>query len=197
METKTTYAYKKVMDEHKLTITELPEDAQTGIKSLQEIDRALALSEKKGKKPRQATLDKVKMLDKWVLREILDYVDDKNTNTEAPPVDPATIIEEIKEEKPPVATPPATPPATPAEKKEEAPAEEPKPDPKGVKVDEEFAGMLKAGKTDVTLEELKQMAPVAYSLIFEHHTNDLTNGITTSYYILKETEKDKFNLSKI
>ena len=179
METATTTsrAYESLMTEHKLTVAELPEDAQTGIKQIKLMDSAIALTEKKGKKVLPSTLAKVKTFDKWVVREILDYVEGKETNTEAPAVAAETIIAEIKEETPPATT--------------ETPV-----DAEGVICDTEFAALLKGGKSEVSLEELRTMAPTAYSIIFKHHTNDLTNGITTTYYVLSETTTNNFKLVK-
>lgn len=192
METK--YAYEKLMAEHKLTTAELPADAQMGIKSIKDIETAVRLTEKKGKTVKPATMEKIKTFDKWIVREILDYMEDKDTNTPAAPVAAATIIAEIKEETPPAATATTTPAVEtpPAEKKpEETPV-----DAEGVICDKEFAEMLKAGKAEVTLDELKTLAPTAYGIIFKHHTNDLTNGITTTYYVLSEVTTNNFKLVK-
>lgn len=188
METK--YSYEKLMAEHKLTVAELPADAQMGIRSIKDIETAVRLAEKKGATVRPATLEKIKTFDKWVVREILDYMEDKETNTPAAPVAAATIIAEIKEETPAAST--ATPAAATAEpKKEETPV-----DAEGVICDKEFAEMLKAGKAEVTLDELKALAPTAYSIVFKHHTNDLTNGITTTYYVLSEVTTNNYKLVK-
>ncbi len=175
-----TYAYEQLLVEHKLTVAELPEDAQTGIKQIKDIEKAIVLSEKAQRKISPATLAKVKTFDKWVVREILDYVEGKETNTAAPAVAATTIIAEIKEETIPAAT---TVVETPV-------------DPEGVKCDAEFAELLKNNKAELTLEELKTMAPTAYSFVFKHHTNDLTNGVTTSYYVLSETTTNNFKLVK-
>lgn len=192
--TRKPYGYEKLLTEHKLTVGELPTDAQVAIKGLKAIETASRLAEKNAIKNNKTykmtndTASKVQALDKWAIREILDFVEDKDTNTAAPNIDVAEIIEEIKEETPAEGT---KPPETAEPKKEETPV-----DADGVICDKEFAEMLKSGKAEVTLDELKELAPTAYSLIFKHHTNDLTNGITTTYYVLSEVTTNNFKLVK-
>lgn len=183
METK--YAYEKLMAEHKLTVAELPADAQIGIKSIKDIETAVRLTEKKGKTVKPATMEKIQAFDKWVVREILDYIDDEDTNGKAP--DAQTIIKEIKDDS---ADSGKGTPAADTKK------DEPEVDAQGLICDKEFAEMLKAGKSEVTLDELKQLAPTAYDIIFKHHTNDLTNGITTTYYVLSEVTTNNYKLVK-
>lgn len=175
-------AYEILLEEHKLTIAELPADAQTGIRSIKEIERVVSMAEKGGKKVATHTMDKIRSLDKWVVREILDFVEDKETNSSAPPVSAEKIIAEIKKDE------------KAEEVKEETPAVEV--DPRGVKCDLEFAALLKDNKTELTLEQVKEFAPYVYSLIFDNHTNDLENGITTTHYIISETTTNNFKLVK-
>ncbi len=184
-------AYEKLLTEHKLTIADLPADARTGIKKIQAIERAINMAEKKAVKNGRkyamsaSIIADIKTYDKWIVREILDYVEDKETNNPAPEVTPEEIIEEIKEE------PKKEEPKTAEEPKEESPNET------GLKCDEEFEEMIKAGKTDVMLEELKSVAPTAYGVIFDNYVPSAKdNGIDTTYFLCKEYEPNKFKLIK-
>ena len=177
------YAYEKLMNEHKLTINELPVDAQTGIKNIKKIEVAINMQDKKAEKagktytPSPSVTADIKTFDKWVVREILDYVDDKDTNTAAPGVKADEIIADIKKDEP----------TKTDEPKKEA-------DPKGLACDKEFAEMLKAGKVEVTLEELKSLAPTAEGLIWDD--KDEVKGVSTTYYLLSQTTPNNFKLTK-
>lgn len=191
-------AYKKLLAEHNLTVDQLPKDAQTGIKSIDQILGAINLVEKKGQTPKPAVFDKIRANDKWVVREILDFVDETNKNTDPLPNDPTKVVAEIKEEiKDPEKKEPETKTEPVVEKTEAKPAEATGPDPKGVRIDEELKALLDSGKTKLTLEEVKSGAPTAYGVIFDSYTPGSENGIETSVYKLIETEKEVFTLSKI
>ena len=154
---------------------------------------AINLQEKKAAKAGKkyvmsaAIIADIKTFDKWIVREILDYVEDKETNNPDPIVTPEEIIADIKEETPPPAT------ETPA------PATEPivEADPSGLKCDAEFEEMIKTGKTDVTFEEMKNLCPTAEKLIFDDYVKDGSdNGLSTTYFLCKEYEPNKFKLVK-
>ena len=70
------YAYEKLMQEYELSHSELPEDAKLGIEAIKNIEKAVNMAEKSGKKINPQTMAKIKANDKWVVREILDYVDE-------------------------------------------------------------------------------------------------------------------------
>ncbi len=80
-----TLAYEKLLLEHNIKVDELPKDAQIGVENIQQIIKAINVNEKTGKTIKSGTIDKIKAYDKWVVREILDYIDDKDTNTPAAP----------------------------------------------------------------------------------------------------------------
>lgn len=175
-------AYEKLLAEHKLTEAELPQDAKIAIKDIKNIEIAINLSDKKSAKagltysPSSEVIAKIKALDKWVVREILDYVEDKDTNTAKPAVDTAKVIEEIKAD------------ATTEEEVVVA-------DPKGLKIDAEFVELLKNNKSELTLDELKSSAPVAYSTIFDNYDQGGENGIDTTFFSLVE-KNELFTLTK-
>ncbi len=181
-EQKYKYAYEQLLAEHKIAITSLPEDAQIGIKSIKDIEKAIAMAEKKNKKISESTKAKVKAFDKWVVGEILDFVEKTDDNPDKPIDDPEKIIEEIKDETGDGATK----------------TDEPAPvvlDPKGVKIDTELIEMIKT-KSEATLEELKTLCPTAYDVIFDTYTKGEENGIKTSHFSLMESG-DKSILTKI
>ncbi len=190
-------AYEILIKEHKLTLAELPEDAKTGIRSIKDVEHAVVLAEKKSAKAGKvytmssALTSKIKALDKWVVREILDYVEDKDTNTDEPIVSATEIIEEIKKDDP------IKKEAEPVVKKEEVPAapESTEADPKGLEIDKEFNQMISNNQVEVTLDQLKELANTAYYVIFDNYDKDGQNGISTTNFDLIE-KNDKFILTK-
>lgn len=176
-------AYEKLLKEHDLQITDLPEDAQIGIKSIKEIEKAVAMTEKKGKTVTPSTIAKLKALDKWIVREITDLVEDKDTNTDAPPVTPDVAAQVLADAK-------TDEPAKGADEPDIKAVDE-----KGVAIDKEFDEMWSNNKKECTLDELKQLANKAYDVVFDSYEAGKENGINTSNYSLIESG-DKFTLTK-
>jgi len=184
--TQITYAYEKLLKEYNLSISDLPADAQTGIKQIKSIAVALDLQNRKAAKQGKefaitsSTANKIKTFDKWVVRDILDYVEDKEANTDAPPVEAEEIIEEIKNDSVFISS--------------NVEVLEEKVDVQGITIDEEFEAIIKT-KTEFTLEELKSDCPTAYSLVFLGYKQGEENGVVTTYHSLIEKDS-KFTLTK-
>lgn len=183
-------AYEKLMEEHNLQQSDLTDDAKVAIKQLKDIERGMNLSLSRGKRIQPETAKRIKTLDTFITRDILYMLDDEqNPNPVPDPEETKKILEaqaaakKVEEDA--------------ARAKEEEAAKKAKEvSPEGIKCDGEFAEMIKAGKTEVSFEELKSLAPTAYGLIFDAYEDGADNGITTSYYVLAETEKNKYKLSK-
>lgn len=203
------HAYEKLMKEHNLSYSELPNDAKIGIDVIQQIVKAVYLAEKTGKKVKPKVYDKIKANDKWVTREILDYVDGKETHNEPLPNKSATAVIESGIEGAPAAAASTEPAKTPVNEPE--PVKKPTMEPQKkveppapveilpetvIKIDEELKTLADAGKTTMTLEEVKAGAPTAYNVIFDGYEPDGQNGIETTYYSLIETQKEIFTLTK-
>ncbi len=193
------YAYEKLMTEHKLTLDELPKDAQVGIKSIGKIKGAINLAEKRGLRVKPAIYDQMQALDKWVVREILDHVENKNTNTAAPPKTAEDIIDDNIDAgttAAPVATAPPDDTKATDGASVTSPVVKPEDEVKAGKIDEEFKKLIEAGKTTLTLDELKSGAKTAYDVIFDNYTTGGPNGVETTHYDLSEGEKEVFTLTK-
>jgi hypothetical protein len=93
--------YKQALEEHDLSISELPEDAKIGITNINDVLKAISMLEKKGKKPSQQTYNKLRAMDKWVYYEILDYLNDTDKNEEEIPFESDDVIEDFKEDETP------------------------------------------------------------------------------------------------
>lgn len=217
------HAYERLMQEHNLSLEELPNDAKIGIESIQLILKAVKLNDRKGSPTKPATYDKIKANDKWVVREILDYVENKNTNKSPLPHKAADVI---KDDVTPNADDAAKLAAEAASAKAKTEADEKariekeaadkakagtstdggtnNPDDKkkseeeikAGKIDKELEVLYNAGKTKLTLDELKSSAKTAYDVTFDTYSAEGPNGVETTYYDLTETEKEIFTLTK-
>lgn len=179
--------YEAFMAERGVTMAELPSRAQLGIKGIQDIIKLVNLNEKQGRKVTAKTLEKIKANDEWVCRDIEDFVNGKKTNTTLIPNKTEEIIKEVKTETTPAAT------STPPEPK----IEEPQADARGTKADAELKALLASGKNTLTLAELKASAKNAYDIVFDAYKDGEENGFDTTYYSVRETEKEVFTISKI
>jgi hypothetical protein len=93
------YQYKKAMEEYELTYGKLPEDAQTGIDQIKDIEKAILMLEKNGKSPTEKTMKKIRAMDKWVYYEILDFVHDTDKNEDDMPFEKNKLLPKSKASK--------------------------------------------------------------------------------------------------
>jgi DNA integrity scanning protein DisA with diadenylate cyclase activity len=170
------YAYQKLMAENNLTLAELPEDAKLGIEAIKNIEKAVNMAEKKGKKVSPQTMAKIKANDKWVVREILDYIDDEDVNEEEMPYEDDEIIEEIEEDD-------ANGSNNPQKQL-------------GFKIESELEKMFLTNEKEFELSEIKRVAPTTYGVIFDGFDNDGDNGVETNKFRLIETDEEIFTLTK-
>lgn len=167
------YAYQKLMAQHELTYSELPEDAKTGIDVIKDVEKAINMAEKKGNTISQKTYNKLKINDKFVVGEILDYVNDNdNDEDDEVPYDANEIKDEMIESK------------------------SVQLDPLGLSIDEELKNIVAQNKSKLSIEEVKKYAPNSYRVIFDGYDPDEDNGIETSYFKLIEKEDSFFHIIK-
>jgi hypothetical protein len=165
------YAYQKLMAENNLTLAELPEDAKLGIEAIKNIEKSINMAEKSGKRVSPQTMAKIKANDKWVVREILDYIEDEDENSDEMPYDDDEIIDEINDANNP--------------KKQ-----------LGFTVESELEKMFLTNEKEFELAEIKRIAPTTYSVIFDGFDDDADNGVETNKYRLIETDDEIFTLTK-
>ena len=215
------YAYQKLMAEHKLTVAELPEDAKIGITTIMDIEKAISMAEKKGKKINPKTIAKIKANDKWIVNEILDFIDDTNKNEDEIPHESEEVIDEIKE------TIEGKDDGKGKGKGEEEDEDEDEDesddedeseeddDSKGGAKDESKEGIAKekekalglliegeltemhtSGKVDWHSDEIKAKYKNTYNTLFDNYVDGEENGIETTNYKLLEKSEEIFTISK-
>lgn len=172
------FQYLKELEKNNLSYSDLPDDAQTGIDQIKDIEKALLMLEKRGKNPTQKTIKKIKAMDKWVCYEIYDFLHETDKNEDEIPYEEDEVIDEIKDQI------------------EEPVKEEKVTDPKGLKIEEELKNLSESGKSKFQIEELRDLAPTTYDCLFDTYEPDEENGVETSRYKLIEKENETFYLSK-
>lgn len=168
--------YLDALKEHKLKVSELPEDARVGITEITNIVKGFQMAERKGRKPTPQAMRKLKTIDKWVYYEILDYLNDTDKNDDEIPFKADEVLEDLNDKNTSTPTPQA--------------------DPVGLAIDQELARLLTEGKTQLSLDELRRGAPKTYKEIWDSYETGEENGIVTSNYSLIENDDEFFILKR-
>lgn len=192
-------AYEKYMLENNVKYDELPQDAKIAIREVKKAVQVIDLCENTGKKVPKSALDKLKVMDKFALREVMDFVEGTNTAGDAP-FKAEDVKDDIKDggKKDDNTPDPGKKDDTKPEKKDDNVTDTANlPDPRGQKIDAELEKLFKEGKTTLTMAELKTLAPATEALIFDTYQAGTENGVETSYYKLIEGQKETFTLSKL
>jgi len=164
--------YKQALEEHDLSISELPEDAKIGITNINDVLKGISMLEKKGKQPTQQTYNKLRAMDKWVYYEILDYLNDTDKNEEEIPFESDDVIEEFEKD------------------------EKPKVDNRGFLVEADLEKMYQTGKKEWAIDEIKSASNLIFDIVFDNFDDDEENGVETNKYKLIETDDEIFTLTK-
>ena len=176
--------YETELEEHDLSVNDLPAEKKTGIKQINQIKRAISMLEKKGKSPSEETLNKIKAMDKWVTYEIYDLLNETDDNEEEIPFEADEVVEDIQEQ---------IEESNKTNEVENTPVEI---DPKGLEIEIELKQLFDVGKTKFDIEELQSNAPISYDLLFDTYEPDEQNGIETSQFKLMEKTDGLFYISK-
>jgi hypothetical protein len=200
-EKKTQHAYESLLSEHKLKVSDLSEDAQTGIAAIKDIETGFRLQEKKGKKPTAAALKKVAAWDKSIVREIVDMLEEQE------PDNKAELEEEnrkAQEEADRLAAEAETKRLADEEvarieaEKNKTATTEPEFDPIAAEIDLECVKMKSNSKEKIDMNYLREHCPNIYKLIFDTYEKGKPNGVTTSHFSVLETDvQELFELKKL
>lgn len=187
--------YVKAMQENGLKLSDLPEDAQTGITEINKVLKGFKLLESRGRKPTQVALRKLSAMDKWVYYEILDYLHDTDNNDDDMPLDADDVLNDNPDNKKGDKKPkPKKPENKPVETDDDLDDNNQQPDALGIEIDLELDALYQSGKRDFTIDEIKSQAPKAYKEIWDSYEPGDENGIITSKYSFVENDKELFIL---
>jgi hypothetical protein len=172
--------YVAEMAKHNLKVSDLPEDAQIGIDSITDALKGVKMQEAKGREISPKAKKKIEAMDKWVLYEIYDMVNDTDKNQDEIPFDENDVLADLKET-------------------ENKATNEPKKTDSGNvgdKIDADLVIAYQSGQTKIALADLESVSKTAYDVIWKSYDNTGENGITTSNFTLIETEEEVFTLNK-
>lgn len=175
--------YVKAMTENNLNVSDLPEDAQTGIAEIKKVLHAIGMVEKKGKKPQAPTLKKLKAMDKWVYYEILDHLHGTDKNDDDLPHDSDEVIDDLET-------------SGSKEKGSQDEGSNSKVQGDGKAIEDELAGLYGSGKHEWTIAQIKSDAPATYNVLFQAYKKGEENGVETTSYSLIETGNNNYKLNK-
>ena len=181
--------YVAELEKHNVSLSDLPEDAKTGVEQIGQVIRAVKMLEKKGKSPTVKTLNKIKAMDKWVSFEIIDYVNETDKNEDDIPFESEDIIEEIETKKESMNE-------EETQESEVSNNDEVVIDPRGERVESELAELYKSGFKKFDIEDLQSKSTFLYELLFDTYEPDEDNGLETSRYKLLERTDGFFYLTK-
>lgn len=172
------------MAKHNLKVSDLPEDAQIGIDSITDALKGVKMQEAKGREISPKAKKKIEAMDKWVLYEIYDMVNDTDKNEDEIPFDEDDVLNDLKEteNKEPKTTIKETNDVTNNNV--------------GDKIDADLVIAYKSGKNKISLADLESISKTAYDVIWKSYDDTGENGITTSNFTLIETEEEVFTLTK-
>lgn len=183
--------YLKAIQEYKLNIKDLPEDARIGIDNINDVQKAINMLKSKGRKPTDKTYQKLKAMDKWVYYEILDFVEDKDTNDDEPPFVADDVIDDLKNDD--------------KSKSTDLNADSDNVQPNnnddqnvalGILIETELTNMFESGVSEYTHEDIKKHGKKTYDLIFDTYEEGQPNGVKTTLFSLIEDSNKKFILTK-
>lgn len=172
--------YVKALKENDLKISDLPEDAQTGISEINKVLKGFAMIERKGRKPLPASIKKLQAMDKWVYYEILDYLHDTDNNDDDMPVDADDVLDDLNDNS----------------KGNNDPKNNDgvEPDATGLAIDQELDVLFESGKKSFTIDEIKSRSRKTYKEIWDNYEPGDENGIITSKYSFLENDDELFEL---
>ncbi|MEI7960774.1 MAG: hypothetical protein WCI04_00400 [archaeon] len=182
------YAYEKLMAEHNLKVSDLPEDARVGITTINNIEKSMKMAEKQGKKVSDDTMSKIKANDKWIVQEILDHVEDTDDNEDEMPYDEEELQEELEEDFEEEGEDEGEEDNTPENEEQKKAL--------GLTIDKELDEMFKTGKKQWGAEDIKGGYRNTYNTLFDNYEDDGENGVETSNFRLVETDHELFTITK-
>lgn len=206
--------YADLMEQNGLDVSDLPQDAQVGIQQITEVMNLVRSNIRRGRNVSDKTISKVMAMDKWVCREIVDFVNETDNNEDDMPYSVDEVEEDFDDDNTPDEDDEDE--STDEDSQEddeeydedeeededddkvvEEEEDEAEPDSEtGNKIDNDLKIAYNNGKTKITLDELKNVSITAYNIIFDSYDDSGDNGIITSNFSLLETDDYVFTLTK-
>lgn len=202
-------AYLKLLEQHDLTVKELPKDARIGIRQIEKLYSAIQKNIEAEITVSKSAMEKLRANDKWIVAEILDYLDEKENPCDDIPFDKDEIDEEIEELEDDFSEADSNDDEDDDDEDDEEEDDEEEEEDEdeddedeeedeendftegdtelGLAIDIELDAISSEGLVTIDIQTLSQKAPTTFDVIFNSYQSDSQNGIVTSKYELLET----------
>lgn len=170
-------SFEKAMEEHGISMDELPKDVKLMINEANDLKSRIEAKKQIGQKITPETMERLKAKDRLLVKEILDYADEREEDDDDDDEDTSGAS---------------------GSQNDDDDMNEDFDDTEGVAVDQELEVLAKSGISKITLDQLRSQAPNTYNVLFDSYGQDEENGIITSNFSLTEiaTNSQEFKLSK-
>jgi hypothetical protein len=177
-------AFEKLLETNNLEVSELPKIIQIEIKELVGLKNLIDSKKTIGQNVTEQTMQKLKDKDNAVVDDILEFLDSDDEDETDDTSDDDTFDDDDTSDD-----------DTSDEDEED---EDDSNDADGVSIDQELNTLFKSNQTELSINQLRSLAPVTYDCIFETYGKDEENGIVTSNYSIIETalNSETFKISK-
>ena len=193
--------YVKELEKQGLQVKDLPEDARTGIKEINKALSFIKMGEAKGKTASPDAIKKIKAMDKWVLYEIYDLIEDTDKNEDEIPYESDDVEEDIIENN---EDDNENDNEDDNDNDNEDDNEETEKRSNLVqtnadvnKINNELYELYKNNKTELKIDEIKTYAPTTYKAIFDVYKSGEVNGVQSDKFSLLETNEQEYKLEEI
>ena len=179
-------SFEKAMEEHNISMEDLPKDVKLMINEANDLKSRIEAKKQIGQKITPETMERLKAKDRLLVKEILDFVDERDDEEDEDEDDdndnqkPFGSSDEDENDD------------------QDDDDDQDYDDGEGVVVDQELEVLVKSGMSKITLDELRSKAPNTYNILFDTYGQDEENGIITSNFSLTETSSNsqEFKISK-
>jgi hypothetical protein len=175
-------AFEKLLETNNLEVSELPKIIQIEIKELVGLKNLIDSKKTIGQNVTEQTMQKLKDKDNSVVDDILEFLDSDDEDENDDTSDDDTFDDDD----------------TSDEDEDQDEEDDDSNDADGVSIDKELNTLFKSNQTELSINQLRSLAPITYDCIFETYGKDEENGIVTSNYSIIETalNSETFKISK-
>jgi hypothetical protein len=167
--------YEKLLEKQNLSATDLSNDLKLRIKEITQLKNLILSKRKIGQNVSPITIEKLKEKDSELIDLLIENIDEDD-------LDEDDINETDSDES-----------ENDPESSEDFGDEQ-----IGISIDTELKNFSNSGKTETSLENMSNLMPNTYNLIWETYEENEENGISTSNFDFFETENNsqKFKIVK-
>jgi len=188
--------YEKLMEENNIEEKDLSKDLIVVIREVKQLKSIIQSKRNIGQTPTPETMSKLRFKDKWIVNELLDYIEDSDDDDEdSDDTDQDTdqnLADDSDDDDSDDDDDDSDDDDSDDDDNDEIEAD-------GVLIDSELIALLNSGKSTITFTDLKNLAPETEKLIFQNYEPNSENGIITTNFSLIETAQNSeiFKISKL